>query len=57
MLDFFGYESHGKIVLEAIEQLLLEARVLTPDMHGTASTSEVGDRVTEIIESIILAKV
>jgi len=57
MLDFFGYESHGKVVLEAIEQLLLEARVLTPDMNGTASTSEVGDRVTDIIESIILSKV
>ena len=54
MLDFFGYEEHGKVVLEAIEQLLLENEVLTPDMNGTASTSEVGDRIVEVIASIIL---
>ncbi|TYR78812.1 tartrate dehydrogenase [Priestia megaterium] len=53
MLDFFGYEAYGKVVLEAIEQLLLEDQVLTPDMNGTASTSEVGDRVTEMIASIL----
>ncbi|WP_209123590.1 tartrate dehydrogenase [Alkalihalobacillus sp. BA299] len=53
MLDFFGYEAYGQVVLDAIEQLLLEGEVLTPDMKGTASTSEVGNRVTDIIESII----
>lgn len=53
MLDFFGYEAHGKVVLQAIEQLLLEKQVLTPDMNGTASTSEVGDRVTDMIAAIM----
>ncbi|QGQ44995.1 tartrate dehydrogenase [Metabacillus sediminilitoris] len=53
MLDFFGYEMYGKVVLEAIEQLLLEGDVLTSDMKGTGSTSEVGDRVTEIIKYIM----
>lgn len=53
MLDFFGYEMYGKVVLEAIEQLLLEGDMLTTDMKGTASTSEVGDRVTEIIKYIM----
>jgi tartrate dehydrogenase/decarboxylase/D-malate dehydrogenase len=56
MLDFFGYEAYGKVVLKAIEQLLLEDQVLTPDMNGTASTAEVGDRVTDLISSIISSK-
>ncbi|MGM7719664.1 tartrate dehydrogenase [Metabacillus sp. Hm71] len=56
MLDFFGYEKHGKVVLEAIEQLLLEDQVLTPDMNGAASTSEVGDRVRDLISSIFSSK-
>jgi tartrate dehydrogenase/decarboxylase/D-malate dehydrogenase len=53
MLDFFGYESYGKMVLEAIEQLLIEGKVLTPDMNGTASTDEVGSRIIEIINSAV----
>ena len=56
MLDFFGYEEYGKAVLDAIEHLLLENKVLTPDMNGIASTSEVGDRVTDIISSLVPAK-
>jgi tartrate dehydrogenase/decarboxylase/D-malate dehydrogenase len=55
MLDFFGYEAYGKMVLEAIEQLLVEGQVLTPDMNGTASTPEVADKIIEIIESTVLA--
>lgn len=51
MLDFLGYEAHGKAVLEAIEQLLVENEVLTPDMNGSASTSDVGERVVEILAS------
>jgi tartrate dehydrogenase/decarboxylase / D-malate dehydrogenase len=57
MLDFFGYEAYGKMVLEAIEQLLVEGEVLTPDMNGTASTSEVADKIIEIIESTIPSRV
>jgi tartrate dehydrogenase/decarboxylase / D-malate dehydrogenase len=57
MLDFFGYEAYGKMVLEAIEKLLVEGEVLTPDMNGTSSTSEVADKIIEIIESTISSKV
>jgi tartrate dehydrogenase/decarboxylase / D-malate dehydrogenase len=57
MLDFFGYEAYGKLVLEAIEQLLTEGQILTPDMNGTASTSEVADKIIEIIESTVPSKV
>ncbi|MBM4761146.1 tartrate dehydrogenase [Bacillus sp. B15-48] len=53
MLEFFGYEDHGQLVLNAIEQLLTENQVLTPDMNGTASTSEVADRIIEIIMASI----
>jgi tartrate dehydrogenase/decarboxylase / D-malate dehydrogenase len=49
MLDHFGYEQYGKLIIDAIEQLLIEGRTLTPDMRGSASTSEVGDRLIDII--------
>jgi len=45
MLDFFGHEDWGKKVLDAIEEVLEEGTVLTPDLNGTASTSEVGDAI------------
>ncbi|WP_326944947.1 tartrate dehydrogenase [Bacillus alveayuensis] len=51
MLDFFGYDHLGKSVLNAIEGVLSENETLTPDMGGTATTSEVGDRVVEILKS------
>ncbi|MDH2879792.1 tartrate dehydrogenase [Bacillus cytotoxicus] len=56
MLDFFGYESYGKLVLDALEQTLVEGKVLTPDMGGTASTSDVGKRIVEILTSLILTQ-
>jgi tartrate dehydrogenase/decarboxylase / D-malate dehydrogenase len=49
MLDHFGYEQYGKLIIDAIEQLLIEGRTLTPDMRGSASTSEVGNRLIDII--------
>lgn len=55
MLDFFGYENYGKQVLDAIEELLIEDQVLTPDMGGTASTSEVADRIIDLIDTRISA--
>ena len=56
LLDFLGYEPYGKLVLDAVEELLVEGKVLTPDMKGTASTSEVGDRVASIVSSLKFAK-
>lgn len=57
MLDYFGYEQYGKLVVDAIEQLLVEGGTLTPDMKGTASTSSVGDRLVDIIASSITANI
>lgn len=45
MLDFFGHEDMGSRVLSAIEAVLEEGIVLTPDLGGTATTSQTADRV------------
>lgn len=55
MLDFFGYEEYGKQVLGAIEDLLIEDETLTPDMGGTASTAEVGNRIIDIMENRLVS--
>lgn len=47
MLDYFGYEKWGKRLIDIIEEMLVENRTLTPDMGGSASTSEVGDAFIE----------
>lgn len=49
MLDFFGQEEWGKIVLTAIEQVLINKQCLTPDLGGNARTNEVGDAVVSTI--------
>ena len=50
MLDHFGYTEWGAKVLEVIEEMLVENEVLTPDLGGNATTSQVGDRVSEKLE-------
>ncbi|MEY9866808.1 tartrate dehydrogenase/decarboxylase/D-malate dehydrogenase [Peribacillus sp. B2I2] len=52
MLDFFGHEDWGKRVLSAMERVMIEAEVLTPDMGGTSSTTQVGARVIDEIQDI-----
>lgn len=47
MLDFFGYEDWGKRILNAIEAVLVEKTALTPDLGGTAKTSQVTDCLLE----------
>ena len=51
MLDFFGHESWGKKLIDVIEEILLEKKVLTPDLGGSAKTSEVGDEVVRKINA------
>ncbi len=50
MLDFFGYPEWGKRVLDAIETLLTEKTVLTPDLGGTAKTDEIAPAIMEILK-------
>lgn len=49
LLDFFGYENHGSSVLKAIEKVMTDAKVLTPDMGGNTTTEQVGDAVIEAL--------
>lgn len=49
MLDYFGYETWGKKVLEAMEEVMVEGKDVTPDMGGTAKTNEVGDAVVRVL--------
>lgn len=45
MLDFFGHADRARELIDVIERLLVEKKCLTPDLGGTATTSQVGDAV------------
>lgn len=49
MLDHLGHEDAGSAVVEAIERVVREGTVCTRDLGGTASTSEVGRAIAELI--------
>ncbi len=50
MLDFLGKATWAKRVLAAIENVLVEKKVLTPDLGGKAKTAEVGDEVVRLLK-------
>lgn len=50
LLDFFGHTDWGKRLIDCIEEVLVEGKVLTPDMGGTAKTSEVADEIIRKLE-------
>ena len=50
MLDFFGHEDWGKKLIDIIEEMLIENKVLTPDLGGNATTKQVGDEVVRKIQ-------
>jgi tartrate dehydrogenase/decarboxylase / D-malate dehydrogenase len=52
MLDYFGYEKDGALVLSSIEKVLKEAKVVTVDMGGHASTAQTGDEVVRQIDKL-----
>ena len=56
MLDFFGQEAWGARLLDCIEELLVENNVLTPDLGGHASTSQVGDAIVRKMQEKYAAK-
>lgn len=49
MLDYFHHEDWGKRLLDVMEDLLVEGKTLPVDLGGTASTSQVGDAVVELL--------
>ena len=50
MLDFFGYTEWAARLIEAIGALLIEKKSLTPDLGGSAATSETGDAVVDYLQ-------
>ena len=49
MLDHLGHEDAGAAIVQAIERVVQEGKVLTRDLGGTASTSEVGGAIAALI--------
>ena len=49
MLEFFGKKQWSDRVIAAIETLLTERKTLTPDLGGSAKTSDIGEAVLEIL--------
>jgi isopropylmalate/isohomocitrate dehydrogenase-like protein len=47
MLDYFGYGKEAVRLDEAVEGVLADTKVRTPDLGGTSKTSQVGDRIIE----------
>ncbi len=50
LLDFFGHEEWGKKLINYIEKVLVEKKVLTPDIGGNATTEEVGNEIIRILQ-------
>lgn len=47
MLEHLGRKDLHDVILRAIESVLMEKKVLTPDIGGSATTEEIGDAITE----------
>lgn len=54
LLDFFGYADWGKVLIDCIEEVLVEGKVLTPDLGGSAVTTEVGDEIVRKLQELVL---
>ena len=51
MLDFLGYKNWGKQLIACIEAILIEKRILTPDLGGNNTTQEVGSEIIRLLQS------
>lgn len=49
MMNHLGHQDLHDRILEAIENVIEENKTLTPDLGGTATTSEVGDAIVQQI--------
>lgn len=49
MLDHLNLHDLSKVVMDAIEHCLVESKVKTPDLGGTATTKQFGDAIVEQI--------
>jgi tartrate dehydrogenase/decarboxylase / D-malate dehydrogenase len=56
MLDFLGERDAGRLIMGGIETLTAEGRVLTSDIGGAATTSQVGEELVRLIGSAAVAR-
>jgi tartrate dehydrogenase/decarboxylase/D-malate dehydrogenase len=52
MLDHLGHEDAGGLMMQAVEKVTSERRILTPDLGGTATTRQVGEAVRKALEGL-----
>ena len=52
MLEFFGYQKWADRLIEIIEEMLVEKKVLTPDLGGNAKTCQVGNEVIRKLQEV-----
>src|SRR5690606_34203489 len=53
MLDHLGRPDLSTAIVDAIEQVLQEGRILTPDLGGDSTTQEVGTAIAEKVKQLI----
>ena len=51
MLDHLGHAEWGDALMKAIERVMAERRVRTPDLGGSSSTKEMGEAVLSALEA------
>ncbi|CAM3560230.1 tartrate dehydrogenase [Aeromicrobium ponti] len=56
MLEHLGRADLAAVMIEAIEQVLVEGEVRTPDLGGSATTSEMGSAISEALQQKLLVK-
>ncbi|MHB8527213.1 MAG: isocitrate/isopropylmalate dehydrogenase family protein [Candidatus Acidiferrales bacterium] len=52
MLDFLGETAASDTVMRAIQRLLTEGKVKTPDLGGSHKTAEVGEAIASLLSSV-----
>lgn len=53
MMDFLGMPEWNKKIVHAIELVLNEKTVITPDLGGNASTSQLGDEIAKKLAELV----
>lgn len=57
MMDHLALPDLGKLILDSIEGVLVDGEIRTPDLGGTATTTELGDAiVSKMVELSLSAK-
>jgi tartrate dehydrogenase/decarboxylase/D-malate dehydrogenase len=51
MLDHLGEQAASSAIMKAMEEVLAKTRIRTPDLGGTATTSEVGQELERALRA------